>query len=126
MPKFVTEEPFTSLARGLERLNLDSLISNALEESADEAVEALRELHQHAGADEPLVKAIRSFKDQDGGWAAGVPDSDRQAGAAHEFEYGSIESIGVSPHALFRVQQQSMSQQAAENLTSILSKGVTG
>lgn len=126
MPKFVTEDPFSALAKQLERLNVDRLASNALEEAADDAVEALRDLSHHAGADEPLVKAIRSFKDQDDGWAAGVPDESPQAGSAHEFEYGSIESIGVTPHALFRTQQQSMAQQAAQNLSAILSKGVTG
>ena len=126
MPKFVTEDPFSALARQLERLDVDRLASNALEEAADDAVEALRDLSKHAGADEPLSGAIRSFKDQDDGWAAGVPDGDRQAGAAHEFEYGSIESIGVTPHAIFRSQQQSMSTQAAQNLSAILSKGVAG
>lgn len=126
MPKFVTEDPFSALAKQLERLNIERLASNAMEEAADDAVEALRDLHQHAGADEPLVRAVRAFKDQDDGWAAGVPDGDRQAGEAHEFEYGSIESIGVTPHALFRTQQQSMATQAAQNLSAILSKGVTG
>lgn len=127
MAKFVTSEPFAGLAKQLKAINVDRIVDSALAEAGDEYVEILRDLHTHAGADEPLVKAIHSYKDGTAVRAVGIPDGAPLADAAFRFEFGA-EDHSERPHGLFRLEAPGMAKHAAENVGAMISAriGSTG